>query len=138
MGTKYPMRVLPYDSLTRRLVTSQKDPSVTYLVDLMEYNRNGKCTCLGFSCKHQPILENFPPAFCDWEGDFHRCKHIKLLRAVLGVELLETLLEMNHDQETKTKSTLEKARPPTQQGNGETDEGISIGSEDVLVGESVV
>lgn len=153
MRTRYLMKVLPYDSLTRRLVTSQHDPDTTYLVDLLEYGKNGKCSCLGFAIKHQPVLEAMPLGFRDLETGLLQCKHIKLVRAALGIELLESLLEIEHAKETKTEEGFvgwsEKADPTTftervaackaqanpqaQQSDGETDAGIQV-SESVVLG----
>lgn len=102
MATRYPMRVIPYDSLTRVLVTSQRDPNERYLVDLSEFNGNGRCSCMGFSVEFLKGLQALPESWSDWEGDLFRCKHIKLARVALGLQLLDTLLRNEKTKEEKS------------------------------------
>lgn len=114
------MRVIPYDSLTRVLVTSQRDPNERYLVDLLEFNGNGRCSCMGFSVEFLKGLQALPETWSDWEGDGWRCKHIKLARIALGLQLLDTLLR--NEKAKEEKSHLDQGIPEAGEDKGEGQE----------------
>lgn len=55
-------------------VTSEADLKIIYQVDLLAHDRNGFCSCMDFSTRHQPMVIR--------EEGISRCKHINFAREV--------------------------------------------------------
>lgn len=45
-----------YDHTLRFQVKSRTDPHVTYLCELDAYSGNGRCTCMDFATRKEPLL----------------------------------------------------------------------------------
>jgi len=90
------MKVKPYDSPLRFLVTSQTEgDQKTYLVQLDSYWCTGRCSCEDFTFRHEPVLVR------ERHNDEQslRCKHIKAARHCFTSHMVRLLSE----QEGKKK-----------------------------------
>lgn len=88
------MKITALDGLTRFEIESDAGNG-TYLVDLGEYDGNGKCTCKHFECRMAKFLndgERATPA----TPDIFQCKHIRACRESLGKDLVDTVVKQTH------------------------------------------
>jgi hypothetical protein len=83
------MVVRGFDSALRYTVSSQTVHELEYLVDLGAYWLNGQCSCMDFTCRHEPILTRGGPRV--EPSDATRCKHIRVARECVLDYLLREL-----------------------------------------------
>jgi hypothetical protein len=84
------MRVRPYDSALRFVVTSQTEgDDKCYIVQLDSYWCTGRCSCEDFTFRHEPVLVR--ERHNDEES--LRCKHIKAARMCFASHMVRLLSE---------------------------------------------
>jgi hypothetical protein len=84
------MRIRPYDSALRFLVSSQTEGEIKqYVVQLDSFWCTGQCTCDDFQFRHQPILSRGEHN----DEDTLRCKHIRAARLAFCSHMIRLLSE---------------------------------------------
>ena len=66
-------------------VSSDSDPSVTYMVDLLEHHPLGSCSCRDWVTRRLPDFRR--------NGTTTTCKHVRACREHFTNDVLESMLE---------------------------------------------
>lgn len=78
-------------------VRSASRPDIVHLVDLIEYNGNGACSCEEFEFRLAPRLKEGSQPNAVWE-----CRHIRRAKRRLVEIVIRTIAEERKDKQMET------------------------------------